>query len=104
MSDQRRLTEPHLRLDGPDLLLAGILGPLSVLPLTGVGVNSYHGGTVATVAVLGIANTPFAWLNPSLLWLSYVLPVLWAASLRAEAESLYRRDGCHEAARLPPAS
>jgi len=36
---------------------------------------------LTTIAVLGIVNTPFGWLSPSLMWLFYVLPVLWAGSI-----------------------
>jgi hypothetical protein len=43
-----------------------------------------QGGPIAlitTVFVLGIANTPFSWLNPSILWLFLLIPALWAASI-----------------------
>lgn len=33
---------------------------------------------ITTFIVLGIANTPITWVNPSLLWLALVLPALWA--------------------------
>ena len=35
----------------------------------------------AAVAVLGLVNTPFPWLSPSLMWFFYVLPVLWASAI-----------------------
>ncbi len=39
---------------------------------------------VATTIVLGVANTPFSWLGPSLLSIFFLLTVLWAAAIIAE--------------------
>lgn len=86
--------------------LALITGFVVAAVLCVMAAKALNGGPLAllaTVAVLGIANTPFAWLSPSLLWLFYVLPVLWAASLLAEPEALDHRDGSRGAARLPQA-
>ena len=43
-----------------------------------------EGGPLAllvTLTVLGIANTPFTWLSPSVLWLFLIYPAIWAAAL-----------------------
>lgn len=34
---------------------------------------------LSSIAVLGIVNTPFSWLSPSLMWMFYIVPILWAA-------------------------
>ena len=37
-------------------------------------------------AVLGIANTPITWVNPSLLWLFLIIPAIWAGATSQRSE------------------
>jgi hypothetical protein len=72
-------------------------GPTSrELPIDALPTNSVETGS-------SVSST--CWLaSSSWLWLFYVLPVLWAAAILAKPEGLDRREGSHEAARIPPAS
>lgn len=79
-------------LVGMAVLLTGFLFA-AILCITAA--RTLQGGPLAllaTVAVLGIANTPFSWLSPSLLWLFYVLPAMWAAALVRRPETLGHTD------------
>lgn len=57
----------------------------------GLGLKSAQqreGGPLAlltTMTVLGIANTPFTWLTPSLLWLFLIFPTVWALAVAIRA-------------------
>lgn len=57
---------------------------ISALGIGLIAAKRKNGGPLAmtaTVIVLGIANTPFSWLSPSLLWLFLLFPVFWASSI-----------------------
>ncbi len=65
-------------------LLAALVAAF-VLGLTAAKQGS--GGPLAlltTLAVLGIANTPFSWTSPSFIWLFLLLSVAWAACQRTD--------------------
>lgn len=62
------------------LLLAGLtVAIIMALQSARIGVSGPLAMLIALL-VLGIVNTPFSWLSPSLMWMFYLLPILWAAA------------------------
>jgi hypothetical protein len=80
-----------------ELARNGILGLVLVLVVLSIAIviaikaaRIGFSGPLALLAaflVLGVANTPMSWKSPSIMWLLFALPIMWAGTKLAERPS-----------------